>query len=382
MHTNAIRTHIDGTRPDVDRSTLDHADYCSPDVFAREQRLIFHAGWFYACHVDSLPAGHRRVVDVAGESVIVARDVDGALHAFANVCRHRGSQLCDPEPDGCATKGAIRCPYHAWTYGLDGSLRATPRVDDELDRSALALWQRHVAEWNGMLFVSVAPRPMPLEQWLHDQSQWVFKFADLPLADLKVGARTRSEVKANWKIIMENYEECLHCAVVHPELVDLIPIYRTGNVLDPDRVDGGVELTDGADSFTRDGTSKLSVLPGITAADVNLYRGAEVFPNVMLDVTGTSASLTALYPTGPDSTTVIAEYLFSAGDVARADFDPSEVVAFNELVGKQDYEVCERVQRGVASPAFTTGVLTSKDNLVMEFVQQYREIMGSTGGAS
>ena len=85
----------------------------------------------YVCHVDCLPAGHRTVVDVAGESVIVARDVDGTLHAYANVCRHRGAQLCDPDPDGCAAKGAIRCTYHAWTYGLDGALRATPRVDDE-----------------------------------------------------------------------------------------------------------------------------------------------------------------------------------------------------------------------------------------------------------
>src|SRR5262245_6040365 len=123
-----------------DSTTLTRDDYCSPAVFATEQRRIFHAGWFYAFHIDALPAGHRRVVDVAGERVIVMRDRDGVLHACANVCRHRGSRLCEPV-DSAAERGSIRCPYHAWTYGLDGSLLATPRVDDDLDWSTLGLWR-------------------------------------------------------------------------------------------------------------------------------------------------------------------------------------------------------------------------------------------------
>jgi Rieske 2Fe-2S family protein len=360
-----------------DRSTLTGEDYWSLDVFAAEQRTIFHAGWIYACHTDSLPAGHRRVVDLAGESVIVARDVDGRLHAHANVCRHRGSQLCDPTAE--AAKGAIRCPYHAWTYGLDGELRATPRVDDAIDRSALGLWPRHVDEWNGMIFVSVAAEPPALNEWLHTHSSWIDQFEALPLGELRVGARTRSVVRANWKIVMENYQECLHCAVVHPELVDLVPIYRTGNVVDPSRQDGAVSLTEGSNSFTLDGTSQLSVLPGIAPELLNAYRGATVFPTVMLDVTATSASITALYPSAPDSTTVIAEYLFAAADVAAAGFDPAAVVDFNELVGRQDYEVCERVQRGVASSAFTTGVLTEKDRLVVDFISHYRTTVQSGG---
>jgi Rieske 2Fe-2S family protein len=364
---------------DANRDTLSGEDYWSPDVFADERRLIFHAGWFYACHADSLPAGHRRVVDVAGESVIVARDIDGSLHAHANVCRHRGSQLCDVAAENEASKGAIRCPYHAWTYGLAGELRATPRVDDEIDRSALGLWPRHVGECNGMLFVSVAAEPGDLDEWVHTHTSWKGVFDELPLAALKVGARTVSHVRANWKILLENYQECLHCAVVHPELVDLVPIYRTGNVVDDARADGAVSLTAGSNSFTLDGTSRLSVLPGISDDLVNVYRGGTVFPTVMLDVTATSASITALFPSGPDSTTVIAEYLFTAEDVAAEGFDPTDVVNFNELVGRQDYVVCERVQRGVASSAFTTGVLTAKDRYVVDFIEHYRNIMRTRG---
>jgi Rieske 2Fe-2S family protein len=355
-------------------ATLTRDDYCSPGVFETEREQIFHSGWFYACHVGSLPAGHRRVIDVAGESVIVTRDVDGTFHAHANVCRHRGAQLCDPADDGAAPKGSIRCPYHAWTYGLDGVLRATPRVDDFAE-SRIQLWSYHVASRKGMVFVSLARQPADLDDWLRRHAAWLDEFEALEIEQLVVGARTESIVKANWKIVIENYQECLHCAVVHPELVELIPLYRTGHVLDPDRDDNAVALIDGAHSFTRNGWSALSVLPGTTPEEVAVYRGGAVFPNVMLDVTGTSASLTALFPVDQETTVVVAEYLFNEHD-ARADgFDPAPVVEFSELVGHQDYTVCERVQRGVASKAFAGGMLTTKDSLVADFVAHYRSTL-------
>lgn len=357
---------------DRDSTTLTRDDYCSPDVFAAERERFFNGGWFYACHADSLPPSHRRVVDVAGESVIVTRDAAGVLHAHANVCRHRGSRLCDAAEGGAPTPGAIRCPYHAWTYSLDGSLRATPRVEDALDRSTIALWRHHVAEWNGLIFVSLADSPPALAEWLADHTPDLATFDALRIDALVVGARTETVVRANWKIIVENYLECLHCAVVHPELVEILPLYSTGHVVDPARSDGAVELAAGGNSFTADGHSKLSVLPGTAPHEVNVYRGCAVFPNVLLDVTGTSASLTSLFPIDQSTTVVAAEYLFAADDVRSADFDPAPVVEFSELVGRQDYEVCERVQRGVASRAFTTGILTDKDRFVAEFIAHYR----------
>ena len=358
-------------------STLSRDDYCSPVVFAAEQRRIFHAGWFYAFHVDALPAGHRRVIDVAGESVIVACDRDGTLHAFANVCRHRGSKLCEPDESSASERGAIRCPYHSWTYGLDGSLLATPRVEDDLDWSTLGLWRHHVATWNGLVFVSLAAEPMPLADWLAVHSPSLADFGELQIDRLLIGARTEAVVHANWKIIVENYAECLHCAVVHPELVDLLPIYRTGHVIDPERDDDAVALAGGGNSFTLDGRSDLSVLPGMAAEHVDLYRGCAVFPNVLFDVTGTSASLTAMFPIDAANTVVVAEYLFAPDDVGTDGFDPSPVVDFNELVGRQDYEVCERVQRGVASSAFTSGFLTDKDRFVADFVEHYRTTLAA-----
>jgi Rieske 2Fe-2S family protein len=167
---------------------------------------------------------------------------------------------------------------------------------------------------------------------------------------------------------------------VHPELVELMPIYRTGNVIDPDRTDDAVALIPGGNSFTFDGRSNLSVLPGTAPDEINLYRGCAVFPNVLLDVSGTAIALTSLFPIDASTTVVVAEYLFSADDVDCDDFDPTPVVDFNELVGRQDFEVCERVQRGVASSSFTTGILTQKDRFVAEFVDHYRATLRREGG--
>lgn len=356
--------------------TLSSADYCSPDVFEVERRRIFHSGWMYVCHVDGLPVGSRRAFDVAGESVVVTRDLDGVLHAFANVCRHRGAELCDRAMSD-AVKGSIRCQYHSWTYGLDGSLIATPRVDDEFDRGQYGLWPYPADVWNGMVFVSVATDPPPLAEWLAQHTPGVELFEHLPVASYRIGARTETVVEANWKIIIENYAECLHCAVVHPELADLIPLYKSGNVVHPDDPTAAVGFADGRVAFTATGRSELSVLPGLDGAPE--YDGIAIFPNVFFDLTPTVLALTAIFPVSATRSVVVGEYLFAADDVDRPGFDPAPEVEFNELVGAQDYVVCEMVQRGVSSRAFTAGALTRKDEYVRVFTERYLDIRGPLG---
>jgi Rieske 2Fe-2S family protein len=372
------------TTPDTSRltPTLGRDDYCSPQIYALERQRIFHRGWMYAGHDSSVPAGARRVVDIAGESVIVTRTRDGVLHAFANVCRHRGSALCSAAPSGSShdqlDTGSIQCPYHAWTYSLDGRLLSTPRVDrDEIDRDEYGLWHYRVDVWNGLIFVSLAADGPSLDDWLAEHGDGLDQFVDIPFAELSLVERTTAEVAANWKILIENYEECLHCPVVHPELVERIPLYQTGAVLDPDRDDGGVELAGRAIGLSLAPEDDLPRLPGISEQDAHLYRGAAVFPNLLVDVVGNGVVLTTLLPHGPDRTTVIAEYLFAPGVTAESGHDVRSTIDFNELVAAQDNAVCEAVQRGVASVAFTQGVLTAKDSLVADFDVHYVRARGA-----
>lgn len=355
--------------------TLTGHEYRSHEVFDRERELLFARQWFYVgrSEVVSQPSD-RLVIDVGGESVLVVRDRDDVLHGFFNVCRHRGAQLCDEGDKGAP--GGITCPYHAWSYSLDGRLIGTPNVGkDEVDRASMSLWPVRVAEWQGFVFVDLSGEAPALRDWLAGQPHDPLRFERHNLEALRIGHRTVSEVEANWKILIDNYNECLHCPKVHPELVELIPIYRTGSVIDPSRDDGGVGLAEGATGFTLSGRSWLPLLQGMGEIEANSYFGAAVFPNMFIDVTGTSAIATTLIPRSPSNTSIVSEYLFVEDAVADADFDPSEIVEFSELVARQDYDVCERVQRGVSSRAFTRGVYADKDSMAHEFNEWYRAVL-------
>jgi glycine betaine catabolism A len=351
--------------------TLPGRDYHAADVFDVERERIFARNWYYAGREEALAhPGDFVTVDVAGESVIVLRAKDGDLHGFYNVCRHRGSRLCD-DASG-RMKGAVKCPYHAWSYSFDGRLIGTPNVaKDEIDRDALGLWPVALAAWQGFVFVHLDPDPDPLEGWLSDQHDAPLGFARFNLGELRIGHVTVTEVEANWKILIENYNECLHCPTVHPELVAVVPAFRKGSVFEAHREDGGVRIAHGGTSFTRTGRSSLPVMPGLDEHDATSLHGCTVFPNMFIDVTGTGAIATALHPHEAGRTSVVTEYLFRPETIAAPGFDPSEVVEFVELVAHQDYVVCERVQRGVRSRAFTHGVLAEKDALLDGFNARY-----------
>ena len=352
---------------DARRLTLSGHDYRSQEVFELERQRIFHRGWHYAGRAERLAQhGDRLVIDVAGESILIVRERE-SFRAFHNVCRHRGSLLCD---DQSQASGAITCPYHGWSYSLGGALIGTPNVPkDELQRDTLSLWPVTVEEWEGFLFVSLAKDPAPLHDYLSRGDNDPAHFEAFRLGDMRIAHQTTAEVDANWKILNENYTECLHCSRVHPELVDLVPIYRTGGVADPERTDGGVGLSKESATYASSGYAALAELDSDAGADD--YFGALVFPNMYIDVTGASAVITRLVPNGPAHTTVLADYLFTQAALNAPGFDPTPIVDFNELTAHQDFEVCERVQRGVSSRAFTHGVYADKDDGAVQFVARY-----------
>ena len=166
------------------------------------------------------------MVTFLGESVIVTADAAGSLHAFANVCRHRGSQVVPVEPDAppepCAAK-SLRCPYHSWTYGLDGRLLHAPHTEDvDLDTSAFGLRALRAAAWGGFLWLTEDLEAPAVVDALSPVPDRVRRY---PLDTLVVGMRLTYSVAANWKVIAENYNECYHCGPVHPELSRLVPAF-------------------------------------------------------------------------------------------------------------------------------------------------------------
>jgi Rieske 2Fe-2S family protein len=353
------------------RPTLPGRDYHAPEVFELEREKIFFREWYYAGRADGAPeAGDFFTVDVVGESVLVVRGKDTKLHGFYNVCRHRGSRICDPETHGHA-KGAIKCPYHAWSYSYDGQLIGTPLIGvDELDRSSLSLWPVHVDVWQGFAFVHLGEPEEGVRDSFAQQSDKPLLYEPWRMDELRTAHQTVTELRANWKILVENYNECLHCPTVHPELVAVAPTFRKGLVFEEGRDDWGVSM-EGA-GYTATGTTTIPVMPGLTEQQANAMHGASIFPNMFIDLTGTVVIATRMLPRGPDHTTIVTDYLFRPEVVDDPGFDPREVVEFSELVAHQDYVVCERVQQGVRSRAFTHGIYAEKDELPYLFNERYR----------
>jgi Rieske 2Fe-2S family protein len=355
------------------RYTLPGRDYHAAEVFDLERERIFFRHWFYAGRVDSLAeAGAFVAVDIVGESVLLVRGKDGELRGFYNVCRHRGSRLCEEESTG-RLRSAIKCPYHAWSYSYDGRLIGTPFMEkNEIDRSQFGLWPVAVEVWEGFVFVHLGEPSESLRDSLAAQGEGsVVEYERFGFGELRTGHQTVSDVASNWKILFENYNECMHCATVHPELVAVAPAFKTGDVFERGRSDYGVTIANGGSGYTKNGATSLPLLPGIDEHDATSMYGASVFPNMFLDLTGTVAIATRLQPRGPALTTIVTDYLFRPEVIAEPGFDPTEVVEFSELVAHQDYVVCERAQRGVSSRAFTHGVFAQKDALPYAFNQTY-----------
>jgi Rieske 2Fe-2S family protein len=355
------------------RTTLPGRDYHAQDVFERERERIFFREWFYVARADEAPEpGDFVSVDVAGESLLVVRGKDGELRAFYNVCRHRGSRLCDPETHGHA-KSAIKCPYHAWSYAYDGSLIGTPLVGkDELDRTQLGLWHAHLEVWQGYVFVNLADEPaISLRESLARQTDEPLRYEPWQMGELRTAWQTVVEVESNWKILIENYNECLHCPTVHPELSAIAPTYGKGLVTEKGRSDWGVSIVGGGAGYTATGTTTIPVMPGVDEEAASAMHGASLFPNMFIDLTGTVVIAGRMQPRSSTHTTMITDYLFRPEVIDEPGFDPSDVVDFAELVARQDYDVCERVQQGVRSRAFTHGVYAEKDKLPYKFTRTY-----------
>jgi Rieske 2Fe-2S family protein len=363
--------------------TLSGPDYYAPDVFELEKERIFYRSWLYVCREEDVAIPARwRTVAVLDESILLIRGKDGVLRGFYNVCRHRGTRLCDGESGRAVS--AIRCPYHAWGYRDDGSLVSTPNVPDgELDRDQLGLKPVHVQTWLGFVFVNLdRDEPVELRASLAAQYDNPLLYERFGLDQLRIGHRSSASVAANWKIIIGNYNECLHCPIVHPQLVARVPAYRTGELYQDGLPDGAIGIVDSDGGLAPSSRSRFAPLPGMTDADRGLYFGSTVLPNMFIDITNSEAVITRILPTGPESCVLESEYLFAAADLAAPGFDPSEFVEFNETVNRQDIEVCERLQLGVRSRSFEHGVYPSKDEYVAAFERAYLAEMRTPGTAA
>ena len=368
--------------------SLPGSAYLTADAYTRDKATIFAREWFCAAREGDLPeAGDHLILDIAGESILLVRDKAGKLHAHYNVCRHRGARLCDAASDarwgvtldaGVVARNLIRCPYHGWSYALDGRLLAAPHLQDMpgFDKADYPLHPVGVATWGGFVFLNLTSDTAPdFDAGLGEAPR---RLGNYPLADLRTAQTIRYELAANWKLILENYNECYHCPGVHPELCAIVPAFRERGGVDLDW-EAGIPHRDGAVTYTLSGTTTREPFPGLSEDEKVRHKGELLYPNLMLSVASDHAAAFLLWPVAADRTIVECRFLFHADEMARPDFDASDAVDFWDLVNRQDWAVCERVQSGIAARVHTHGYYSPIEDLSLDIRRYIAGRQSGTG---
>jgi len=358
--------------------------YHDPQHYARELDVFWYGMWIMAGREEEIPEPrHYKVVKIGTQSIVLVRDLEGRLRAFHNTCRHRGSILCTEE-QGRLPGRSLVCPYHSWTYSLDGELVGTPRQMEsaDFDRAAYPLFQVAVGTWGGFVFVNLAgDRATPLAAALGDIPE---RFRNYGFADLRIGKRIVLDVKANWKLLFENFSECFHCPPVHPELCEIASLFWDAGAWDLRRDAAGNPLPSarprykpGAATLTMDGTARIPPFKGLTADErTNLYQSQIFRPNLFLNVHPDYVNSHQMLPTGPESVRMIYDWLFEPESMTSSAFDLEHYVALWDLTNRQDARNCEWQQEGLHARPLAHGNFVPQEMGCHQFNQWVLESLG------
>lgn len=353
--------------------TLPAPCYHAESIHALEQEALFARHWLaVAREQDLTDAGHFVTRDIGRERVLVVRGHDGCLRAFFNVCRHRGSRLVE-EASG-RLQQAIACPYHAWTYALDGRLLRAPRMDTGNGAEALALSAMPLARKDGFVFVNFDSAARPLDEALADLPDG----SRLGLERLRRVRALEYRVEANWKLVCENYSECYHCPRAHPQL-DRLSETSIGGFEQGRCFNGGpMRLRAGFDTLSMSGRSTWPRLGNVgCGADEALVHYYLVYPNLMLGIHPDYLSVHTVWPMSAHASRVSCEISVPRETLTLPGFDPAPVIDFWELTNTQDWALCERVQRGVASRGYRPGPYAPSERCVHAFDAWYAQWLAS-----
>jgi Rieske 2Fe-2S family protein len=362
--------------------------YTDPAIFRAEQERIFEQMWFCAIRSSDLgKPGAWQTVQIGRESVLISRTRKGEIRAFYNVCRHRGVKLCMEEKGEAARN--FQCPYHAWTYDFEGKLIAAPNLTKmpDIDRDEYGLSKVHIREYLGYVWVCLAEEPPSFDDTVRsavvDRLGDEHSIENYDVASLAVGRRIVYDVKANWKLIIENFMECYHCATIHPELTEVLPEFADGFAAQY-FVGHGAEFAPDVKGFTVDGSEGVDRIPGVSEEQDRRYYAITVKPQVFINLVPDHVIFHRMYPLAVDRTVVECDWLYLPG-VVQSGVDVGASVELFHRVNVQDFDACERCQPSMSSRVYANGgVLVPSEHHIGEFHEWVRSTVseGRAGGSS
>lgn len=357
--------------------------YADPSHYERELNVFWHERWVAVGRAEEIArTGDYRVVELGTQSIVILRDEKGLPRAYHNTCRHRGSILCT-ESSGRFKGGQITCPYHAWTYGLNGKLVATPRrlPTPDFNFARYSLYEIATDQWGGFIFVNLSrKKPPPLAQTL---GELPIRFARYGFENLRIGKRIVADVRANWKLLAENFSECLHCPPVHPELCRVVTAYQEGGAWGLRvKPESRPEYKPGAKTLTLDGSARIPTFHGLNEREQNTpYVPWMSPPNLFLNIHPDYVNAHMMFPTGPASVRIIYDWLFEAEHLPTG-ADLEHYVSLWEITNRQDARNCEWQQQGMRSLAFKSGIYVPQEFDCARFADWVRNgLRGSKLGA-
>jgi Rieske 2Fe-2S family protein len=367
--------------------TLPQEYFVSPEVFAKEQERIFARQWVLVGHQNQIanpgdyfvqevgrpPSSDYGATGPRPESLIILRDKGGEVRAFYNVCRHRGTRLCE---DAAGHSSALQCPYHAWTYGLDGKLIGVPNMDEEsvpgFDKADYSLHPVALTRWEGFIFVNLAKKPAPLEKIF---APLTGKFSHWNLPKLRPSKRITYDVRANWKLIFENYSECYHCPGVHPTLSKLTPYDSAENDLCEGPFLGGFMPITKGKSLTMSGNACALPVGDIKGEDHARVFYYSIFPNMLLSMHPDYVMVHQVWPQSPERTLISCDWFFhpdaAGAGIGDPGYNPDDAIEFWDMTNKQDWHVCELSQQGIASRAYQPGPYSPRESIPAAWDREY-----------
>ena len=370
-------SHLMSRRPGY---TLPRALYTDPEMFDVDMERIWYRDWLLVGAGSEIPkTGNHMTVEIGAYSVIVVRGADGVARAFHNSCRHRGSRICKTHK-GSAPK--LVCPYHQWTYDLDGKLLFARDMGESFDPSKYSLKSVHCIDLGGMIFICLAKVPPAINDLAASLTRYV---APSALADSKIAFTSTIVEKGNWKLVMENNRECYHCGGSHPSLCrtysddPLMTVMEGPNSASPEILDhwarcdaanlpsrfvnapdmqwrmARVPLMDTQESFTMSGKAAVSrrmgTIPWNDAGSLMFYH----FPSSWNHFLPDHAIVFRILPISPTETQVTTHWLVHKDAVEGQDYDVNRLTEVWEHTNEEDREVVENNQRGILSPAYEPG---------------------------
>ncbi|MEO2018178.1 MAG: aromatic ring-hydroxylating dioxygenase subunit alpha [Fuerstiella sp.] len=369
---------MDSSRSAKGARTLRGEYFSSPRVYEQETQEVFRKNWICVGRAADIPqTGDYFLHEFAGESFILVRDDQQQVNCLYNVCRHRGTRMHE---ESCGHfKSRIQCPYHAWTYDLQGCLKAAPNMNDveNFDVKDYTLQTVPCTVWQGFLLINLDQDCTPFKSCY---GPILSRFDDWQLDELVSAHHVTYDLQANWKIVFQNYSECYHCSLVHPQLSPVTSVRTASNDFTEGPFLGGpMILSDTHDTVSTGGALCGDLLPRLSGEDQNRVYFYTFFPSLFISPHPDYVLTHRIERRGSDSTRIICDWLFPQNVIDRPGFDATNAVEFWDVTNRQDWHVCELTHKGVHSEAYQPGPYSNLECILAAFDRHYLKVMGADG---